>query len=560
MPQDAFTLNYLSKELNILTGGKINKVCQPAQDEILIFINCGYNTHKLVISANANFSRCHLTAYEKPNPANAYNFCMLLRKHLIGGVIKEVSLVEGERIIKFEITNKNEMSDVKTKCLYAELMGRFSNIVLTENGVILGACKTTQLDKDSKRILLSNFKYLLPPLTNKYNINDKEKLIAEIEKDYLHNPSEFIFNKISGISAVTAKEFAFLIKESEPELIYEKLCGLFYSSEVSPCVLKDGQKLVDYFVYPYHSTPSKECRDSGGTVHFETISKCLDYYFNSKEGSEAFSRLKTKLESAVRGYEHKIIRKLDIINNSDKACADSELNRIKGELIISNIYKVPKGAESIALDNYYDENKVLTVALDKNLTPSKNAERYYKKYNKQKKTLEHNKILKEELELELNYCGSVYEEIKRCENTEDLTEIENELINAGILKETKNEKRKTKNEGIGFLKFEKDGFVIKVGKNNIQNEQITFSAKAEDIWLHVKNYHGSHVVIETGGKKVSENIIYFAAQKAVQYSEARDNDKIEVDYTFKKNVKKISGAKTGLVNYTDYKTIQVGRN
>lgn len=540
MPQDAFTLNYLAKELNaLLAGGKVNKITQPNENEFYMNIYAARKNYRVVVSASVASARVCTSSEEKENPANAYNFCMLLRKHLLGATLTSVALAGFDRVIKLTFAGSDEFYEPEEKVLYAEIMGKYSNAVLTLGGKILGALKTAGLEEASKRPLMAGLTYSPPPEQDKLLPYDPE-LKAALG---VTNVGETLFNRVKGISARTADEIAHCTV-GDP---FEYLNDFIFNSKTDPCVGFDGGRIVDFFVKPYKSLELEYKK-------FPSLIAAEEYFYGEKERAKKFSDTVRRLTECVKKEEKKFEKRLKIILDKQLDCKDYETDRIKGEIILSNIYRVKKGDKALSADNYYTGGEI-TVRLDENLTPQENAQKYFKKYNKQKRTLAAVAPQKEEVDAELDYVKALYGEIARAETVAELTDVEEELYAAGYLK--KNEKKKKKPAPPKFINYFIDGFTVKVGRNNVENDLLTGSARPKDVWLHTKAYHSAHVIIEAAGRAPSEKAKLIAAEICAYFSDGRDGAKIDVDYTEKRFVKKPKGAKPGFVVYTDFATLTV---
>ena len=557
MPQDAFTLYHAAKELSsALTGGKINKVSQPDKDEIYLLTYSHIGSRTLVVSSNAQNARISFTDTEKPNPAAALNFCMLLRKHLLGAEIKDISLVGFERIVKITFTNSNEFKENVNKELYAEIMGKYSNIILTENEKILGCLKNAPLDVATKRMLLTGMKYTLPESQEKTEISDKKTSIAVLQKFDGEDLADFLFKNFKGLCALTASEAASLVNnetvKGNEETVYGILYGFILNPPVKPNVTADG-KHSDFYICDYKTItcPKK---------YFDNIYDAEDSFYSSKEKNKLFAEKSKQLSDVVKLHEKKLQKKLQTVLEKELACGNMETLKIKGELLTSNLYRLKNGSESCELENYYDENQSkIKVELDKNLTINQNAQRYFKKYGKDKKTLEAVEPQKKEITEELDYLQSVSDELSQATDVNDFTEIEEELKSLNYIKKEIT-KKITKPAEQPYRIFTLDGFNIKAGKNNVQNDRLTGRAQKTDLWLHTKGFHSSHVIIESAGAEFPDKVIQTAAEICAYFSQAKNGSKVPVDYTLKKFVKKPPAAKPGSVIYTDYKTCYVNPN
>ncbi len=557
MPQDAYTLRHIAKELNdTLSEGKVNKIIQPSRDEINIILYAGGKTHKLLLNTNASFARVSISAASRVAPQVAPNFCMLLRKHLLGATLKSITQIGFERIIAFTFDCTGEFSRSE-RILYAEIMGKYSNLILCENGIISGALKISSLQESFKRTLFPGAKYIFPEPQDKVDLTDKNAL-ANLLKGFLGGElARFLFERVSGISYSTAtqicKRYGILdncerFDDTSAQKFADFICDFIFSNEISPSVAILNGQYVDFYV-----------KYDGEKIPFDSVNAAQDKFYTEKENAKEFADKKRKLESVLLAKRKKEEKKLAQILERERECDNIEKNRIFGELITANIYALKKGMPFCELINYYDENcSTVKITLDKTLTPAQNAQKFYKKYNKQKRTLVAIAPQKAETENELYYIHSIISELERAENILDLTEIEEELKDYNLIK-TEVVKKKTIVQ-TPFRTFAFNNFTILAGRNNVQNDRLLKSAKDEDLWLHTQKYHSAHVIIKTDKQSVPNEVKLFAAEICAYFSDGKNGDKIPVDICEKKFVKKPSKSKAGFVVYTDYETILVSPN
>ncbi|MBQ5802542.1 MAG: NFACT family protein [Clostridia bacterium] len=565
MPQDAVTLRRVARALNArLVGGKINKITQPVKDEIDMLVYAGGKTVQIVLSANASCARAGISSLQRENPLVCYAFCMLLRKHLSGGEILSVEQMGSDRVIAFTVKNRNDLREEGIKVLYCEIMGKYSNVILTENGKILGAIKTASLDEASKRVVMPNFPYAPPPAQDKTDFTDLAALTQTLRAFNGGDLGEFLFSRVKGFSYPTAKELAVCtfgadvrpsLSEEETGRLTKGLCE-FMQKEETPCVLTVNGKPLDFFPFPYQTL-------SGEVSVFPDLLSAQDAFYSRKEGKKLLDEGKKRLQSAVKSHENKLKRRLEVILLKEKDCRDMEEIRKKGEILIANLWQIPQGASKVTLPDYYDEaGGTITINLDATLTAQENAAKLFKRYDKEKKTLAAIAPQKEETLQELSYLDSLYGEIDRVETVKDLPVVEAELLALGVIKrEGSPQKQKGDKRAVSTPHhYQVHGFDVYVGRNNLQNDALTAEAKGGDLWLHTKDYHSSHVIIESAGRVVPDEVIGIAAELCVYHSSARGAGKTPVDYTLKKYVKKPAGAKPGFVIYTSQQTTFVSAN
>lgn len=550
MPQDAFTLRYLCLELSeTFKGGKVNRIVQPNNDEIILTIYTGKRTVKLLLDVNPACPRVGVTEVEKDSPLTAPNFCMLMRKHLLSATVVSVELIGFDRIVKISFLSSNEFTDSVVKDVYVELMGRYSNVILTENGKILGGNRGINMFDNGVRPLIVGHHYVFPPVGEKKLPN--ESLALEYFNSYDGGDLvSYICKGIQGIAVSTAQEIvSSFASEYSGKTFFEHLNNFLYKHEKKPCVLREDGVVKDVCVFPYLNA-------KGEYEFFDSLLVAEDYYFNQKQIVKQFLQKKERLNSVASSAIKKVKKRLTAINSKRKEALNAEENRIKGELILANVYRIKNGSEKEILENYYDGSKV-EVLLDGRLSPAKNAEVYYKKYNKQKRTLIALEPQKNQAEAELEYLTSVLDEISLAEDFNELCLIENELISVGLcVNRGQTGKRKKEDQSFCRVYFV-EGFIIRAGRNNTENDKLTFSSKPEDLWVHAKDYHSTHVIVESNGKTIPEKVISVACEICAYYSKGRDGGKIEVVYTERKNVKKPSRSKPGFCTYDNYKSIAV---
>ncbi len=546
MPNDVITLSALCHELDSdISGGKIEKIYQPESDELTLTIKKN-GAQTLLISANAHLPRLHLTAQKKENPLSASAFCMLLRKLIGGGIIQGVSLLNSDRIIKIEILSRNEMGDKTQFYLLAEQMGRYSNTILTDaNFLIVDAIKRINIDQNPERPILPNAKYRTPP-QNRITLNDTAALSA-LFVDKRQFDEKFLLENISGISKDTAKE---IIARSadDPYSIISDFLDIFSSKDFLPCIRYDEKDIAaDFYITPYLSK-------KGQYVSFPTLNEVLDAFYQNKD-AEIRKKANTKqLTALLSRLQNRTERRIADHTAKLEECEKADTLRIYGELILSNLFRMKKGDKTLVCQNFYDNNAEAVIPLDELLTPNKNAQAYFKRYSKLKKAKE---ISLQQLEiqyLQREYLKTLAAAIKSSDTRQEYQEILAEL-HAVDGRKISLPKRQKKVQPSAPLHIVFEGADIYVGKNNIQNNAVTFGiASSNDLWLHAKNYHGAHTIIKG---KVTAEVLQRAAELCAYFSETKDSPKAEIDYTLRKNVKRHKSGVPGLVTYTDFKTIVV---
>ncbi len=561
MAFDGIAISAVAKELSEkITGGKIDKIYQPENDEIIIALRSSYINYKLLLTCNPSFPRIHLTNNSKDNPSTAPVFCMVLRKHLTGGKILSIKQINFDRIINIVVEAFNEMGDLVKKTLVIEIMGKHSNIILLDDSdSVIDSIKHISYEKSSVRPIFPGRKYTLPPSDNRINPCNYDfesfKNLAKKNNDL----ASAIYRGYFGISPVAAKEICFvsdIFKYSDDDslkILYENFFKTVNSEKREFYIYYDNNKrILDFscFEMPSLAENKKE--------KFSEINELLDFYYKEKD---IFFRVNQKSLDIKKIIENNIDRckkKSKLYANTLENIKDRDRLKLYGELITSNIYAIEKGISEFTCQNFYDENLAnITIKLDPMLTASENAQKYFKKYNKEKRTFEALKKQITDNENELDYLKTVLISLNSCFDEADIREIREELYNEGYLKKKKNAaKKEKKSKPMAFISS--DGFNIYVGKNNLQNDFLTMKfAHGNDIWLHTENIPGSHVIIKTNSQEIPESTIFEAASLAAYYSQASLQNKVSVVFTNKKNVKKPTGAKPGMVIYNNYKTILI---
>lgn len=556
MAYDSLTLARLTQELSsILVGGKINKVLQPERDEIILTVY-NKNTYKLLISANATVNRIHLTEYVKENPLNAFNFCMLLRKHIVSGTISNVMQMPFERVVDFTIENKSELGYSETKHLIFELTSKTSNIILTNKDyVIIEMLKHLPNNLDAERFLLVGAKYdffskrekLLP--TDSENI---EKLIVSSQQSI----DKLLMENLLGISTQTLAEMLFDINVDNHSLLNAQRVTDGINTYLNN--LQHGQANIaflqnnayDAYPFDYKSSPKQK-------QFYPSLNKAHDAFFELKDHQLRFSQKSKSLHSLLKNSIGRFEKKIALQAQAVLDSSQSEYYKICGDLILSNVYQIKHNQSKLVCQNFYSAlNEEIAIDLDASKTAQQNAQEYYKKYKKQKNTLLFSEKLLAENRATLEYLKGVFTFLKLCDKPQELAEITMELQQNGIIKEKANAKQKQQPLTAKPLKYNIDGFSVYVGRNNFQNDYVTFKlAKPDDIWVHAHGFHSAHAVIIANGKVVPDCVTNTCAELVLFYSEAKLADKAEVDYTLKKNIKKPPKAKLGYVIYNTYSTL-----
>ncbi len=557
MTFDGIITRCVVNELNkLLLNGRIEKITQPEKLELNIHL---YNKEKFTLSINLNASntRINLTNVSKQLPLKAPNFCMCLRKHIQGYKVIDISQYMMDRIIKIELEGFNELNDKESKYLIIELMGKHSNCILVNNKYnIIDSIKHVDNTISSVRQILPHYKYEYPKTKLDFSSVTLQEF-SNMFKEYLSNNEKntiesFLLNNFNGFS----KTFINMILNNvniTPTLntVDDNIINKIYN-EINLCLNN-----IDNFNYSIiNENTNKIYIDYLNTQNNISINTYLNDFFKLSEAGNDLKQAKNDILKSINSHISKLNNNLKILNNNIKECEDSEKYRIYGELITNNLYKNISNSSFIEVENYYDNNNIISIPLDKTLSLSKNAQKYFKKYAKLKNSYAFSIEKKVIIENEITYLESIIYEIENTENLEDINSIRFELIEQKYLKNIKNDKKKKDNISLP-IEYEYNGYNIFVGKNNMQNEYITHKiAKPNDIWLHAQKIHGSHVIIKKiNDAEIPNNIIEFASNLAAFYSKGKDDSKITIDYCIKKYVKKHPSSKPGMVTYTNFNSI-----
>ncbi len=566
MAFDGIVTQAITHELkNDLIGGKIDKIHQPDKNTILLGIYSNSIHYALNICIDAHNCRINLTTNSKENPLVAPNFCMLLRKHLIGGKISTIEMYGLERLVKINIETINEFNEIEIKSLIIELMGKHSNIILiNDKNIIIDSLRHIWATDTIYRDILPSRTYIFP--TSEKLDYTKISDIYSIFQDNLNLSVE----EFSKLFANTFNGFSLSFIKSALEK-----CNI---TTINKENLLKLQKYINniltfpnnlYFTEVYKNNKLSDFTLSLGnnvTVEKFYLNKFIDNFYFSRETEETFNNCKNNALKLTNDSQKKLLNRLNSINTKLKDCEERDKYRLYGELITSNLYKLTNThTDYIELENYYDTNNLIKIPLDKKYSPNINAKHYFKKYNKLKNALQIVSVQKAETENELNYIDSIIFEIELASSTKEIQEILDEISENLIKnkvsqkkKNTKNSKKKKQEKQYSPLHFNIDNFDVYVGKNNKENDWLTFTfANKNDIWLHTKDIQGSHVILKNSGQNVSNDTLVKCAKLAVEHSKAKLSSNVPVDYCKVQYVKKPNGAKPGMVIFTNNKTISV---
>ncbi len=573
MPFDGSVVNSIVHELNNkLVNGKIDKIYQPEKDELIISVRSYKDTCKLLLSASSTYPRVHLTEENKSNPSVPPSFCMLLRKHLMGGRIVKVSQPDFERIIEIDIDSFDELGYSTHKTLIAEIMGRHSNIIFIDKPTskVIDSIKRVSFEISSVREILPGREYEYPPSGEKSDPLTalKEAFLGGIERLPGSTKAEkYIMNSYNGVSPVVARDICQNagmdpdtdLKQCSNGLL-EKLYASFDSfrktilaSDFAPYIVYRDGKAADFSCIPLDIYRNSEKQE------FVSMSEAVERFYHDKDSKDRIKQKSGDIHKIITNRLDRCFKKLEVLGDELRDAADSEKYKIYGDLLMSNIYFLQKGEEIAKLQNYYSpEAEYVEIPLDSRLSPSANAQRYYKQYNKSKNALIKINHQMEENRLEIMYLEAQLDNLDKCTEELELEEIRNELAEQGYIRSRRASGNKKAKASKPMRFISSAGFEIYVGKNNVQNDYLTLKfAVNQDMWFHTKDIPGSHVIIKTEGKELDDATILEAANLAAFYSKGRMSSKVPVDYTRRKNVKKPNGAKPGMVIYENNSTVYV---
>ena len=561
MAFDGIVLSHISQELNsCLIGGKVNKVFEPNNNEIILGIYSGGKNYALLCNISSSYYRIHLTTTSKPNPLNAPNFCMLLRKHLVGYKVKNISTFGLERIVTIDFEGYNELNDLQEKKIILEIMGKHSNIILLNNkNIIIDSIKHFDVSSGSLRDIMPAREYIFPSSNKKdfYKTSKSQfiegisgSIIKSVSSEYTGISSHFVASLINYLE-VSDDSYS----ESNLEVVYDSLNDILNNLGTNKISINTtGEK--DYSILPINTTETLQANFF------------LDDFYSKKEQNDSILIYKNNLLKLVLAALKRVSKKIANINDKLEDCKDMDKYRMYGELITSNLYQIDDSSRNslIVLDNYYDNNNKIEIPLDNTISASFNAKKFFKKYHKLKNTLDVVSSQKIEAEKEIGYLESVVYELENASSIDELDDIEQEILENGLFKgkeksNTKKNKitnKKKINNEFTPITYTVDGFTLYVGKNNKQNDYITTKlGKNEDLWFHTKNIRGSHCLLKCNGSHLEEKTVLTCAQIAAFYSKGKLSSNVPVDYCFARNVKKPSGSKPGMVIYTNQKTLFV---
>lgn len=573
MALDGIYLHHIKKELEEkLEGARVDKIHQPNRDELVFAFRTREAAVKVLYSARANNPRVNVLRSAVENPKQPPMFCMLLRKRLSGAKLIEITQPQLERVLRFVFEAVNELGDRVRLTLHTEIMGKYSNVILTdEQGKIVDALKRVDAAMSSQRLVLPGITYQLPPAQDKLSM--LETSAAQLGNALRALPknmelSKALLSVLQGVSPIVCRELQFqtgrgadlFTKEMTDEqylrlsFFYQQMKETVEGCSGKPCMVADKKrKPLDFsFINPAQYGTSAIVSEKA------SFSELLEDFYNERDTMERMRVKEQDILKLLSNASDRLSRKINAQQAELSECAKRETLKIYGDLLNANLYSIPKGAKMVRLQNFYDEAlPEIDIKLDETLGPSQNAQKYYKEYRKAKTAEEK---LTEQISIanrELAYIDSVFEALSRAITEQDLAEIKAELAEEGYIRVIRSKKEKASAVSAP-LRFEgPDDFTVCVGRNNRQNDKLTKAANNNDIWFHTKNIPGSHTVLITEGREPTEHALEFAATLAAKHSRAKDSAQVPVDYTQVRHVSKLQGAKPGMVIYVNYQTMFV---
>ncbi len=572
MALDGIYLRHMVKEIeNTALDAKVNQVHQPSRDELILSLHTHSGNKKILISTRADSPRISFTSHSAENPQVAPMFCMLMRKHLCSARLCSVRQEDLERILFLDFDGATTLGDRTKITLCVEIMGKHSNCILIDSeGVIIDALKRIDLTLSSKRLVLPQLKYELPPSQGKLSL--LEFSAGEIGERILINEAltldKAMLSTVTGVSPVVCREAAFRatgqsdIPVADMTTVHkqnylaqiERIKDFVQNINGTACMLKDGAgKPFDMCFMDI-----EQYGESAILKKYGSFSELLDDYYFERDSIERMRVRSRDLSKLVANHISRLSRKISAQMAELEKSRDRETLRICGDLLQANIYRIEKGAQFVQVENFYDENmSTITIKLDPAKSPSQNAQRYYKDYQRAKTADKMLRVQIEKGKQELEYLETVADEINRAESERELSQIRLELVGEGYIKPQKGKQKPPAEQGPREFEIS-DGFTLLVGRNNRQNDMLTLKLSAKnDLWFHTKDIPGSHCVIRAEGREITDSAIMDAAQICAWYSKARESSQVPVDFTLVRYVSKPQGSPPGRVIYTDQHTVYV---
>ncbi|MEG0254575.1 NFACT RNA binding domain-containing protein [Vagococcus sp.] len=552
MSFDGIFTHLITKELTQeLIGGRISKIHQPYENEIMLVIRNNGKNHTLLLSAHPSYSRVQITQINYTNPKTPPNFCMVMRKYLEGSLLQKIEQIENDRILQFSFSSRNELGDLENIILTIELMGRHSNIILynQNSNKIIDSIKHIGTSVNSYRSILPGTDYIYPPTQDKLNpFNVSDERLFELMNTADQIDTALIQSTFQGFGKDTANELAWRLNQNKNSKLttwnhfFKEL-----NENLSPSFYQSGEK--EFFTPILFETLGESFEK------FDSLSSLLDGYYEGKAERDRVKQQAGELFRKVKNDQVKIKKKIKKFEQSLIDADNAEIYRIKGELLTTFLHEVPRGAKKVSLQNYYENNEPIEIILNEALTPNQNAQKFFQRYQKLKNSV---KIVTEQLKkanYELIYLDSIEDQLERV-SPKDIDFIREELISEGYIKDKQKKKKKVPKKSQPETFYSSTGSTILVGKNNLQNDQLTLkTANKTDTWLHAKDIPGSHVIIRSN--EPDDTTLLEAANLAAYYSKYRLSARVPIDYCLVKYVKKPNGAKPGYVIYDNQKTLFV---
>ena len=564
MAFDGITIANIVTELNqTITGGKINKIAQPENDELIITIKNQRKQYRLFLSASASLPLIYLTETNKPSPLTAPNFCMLLRKHIGSGKIIAIEQPGMERIIRFTIEHLNELGDLCTKYLIVEIMGKHSNIIFcNEEDQIIDSIKHVSAHMSSVREVLPGRPYFIPETQSKLN---PFVLTEEIFQEKIFprpvNVAKAIYTSITGISPLMAEEVCYRagidggiptdgledVERVHLAHTFLRMVDDIRDGHFEPNIIYKGKEPVEFACFPLSQYQDYRA------VSYPSIFPVLETYYAEKNIVTKMRQKTVDLRKIVQNALERNVKKYQLQQKQLKDTEKKEKYRFWGELLNTYGYEVEPGAKSMEALNYYT-NEMIQIPLDETMTPQENAKKYFDKYSKLKRTKEALDTLLQETGDEIKHLESIAASLDIASSEEDLVQIKEEMMEYGYVKRKNTGGKKVKVTSRPYHYISSDGYDIYVGKNNFQNDELSFKfASGNDWWFHAKGQPGSHVIVKSKNEELPDRTFEEAGKLAAYYSKGRQAPKVEIDYTQKKNLRKPTGGKPGfVVYYTNY--------
>ena len=562
MPMDGLTVGFAARELNdILRDGRVDKITQPERDTVVLVIRAGGANHRLLLCASPNNARCHLTMNSYSNPLEPPAMCMLMRKQIAGARIAEIRQVDGDRIVHVDMDAVNELGDHVLRRLVLEIMGRHSNLLLLdENDRILEATRHVNPEMSRVRQIQPGMTYLPPPAQDKLNplMVTGDELYARLSSFPEGKLSRCLAETVTGLSRAAAEELACRVLQPGEEWPGDLKAACVRLADflgrlpemADPRVLfGENGETEDVFPFPYLS------RRTDSQRAYKTLSEALEVYFGTRDARDRLNQKSASMVRMLKGQLDRCQRKLALQEEELSSAERMEEYRRMGEAINANLYQLKKGMTEAELPDWNDpEGGTITVPMDIRLTPSQNAQKYFKKYQNARSAREVAAQQRDKTLEEMDYLEGMLLDVDKCVGESELEEIRQELVRTGYMKKTANRRQQRQLPGSKPYRYKSDdGIEILVGKNAAQNDRITLGAKPEETWLHAKDMPGSHVIICREGE-IPLATMKQAALLAAWYSKGQRSSLVPVDYTLRKYVKKPSGAAPGKVIYTHQKT------